>query len=263
MMRSRLAGGVLPVAMVLVIVTASGCGIRGRGGNVATSASSPPPSTSQPSTSQPPGRPPIASVEPPGANLANNPVVEKTKSSVVKIEGATNSCNRLQGGSGFVVAPNRVMSTANAVAGTDSVAVAVAGTSYDAHVVSYDPSADISILDVPKLTAPPLAFEDSPASGGTDAVMLGYPQLQSFAATPARIAEMIRLNGPDIYGTTTVIREVYTFKSIEEVGDSGGPLIDVNGRVLGVDFGSAGNDPNTGFALTAREIAPQMAKVAN
>jgi len=93
--------------------------------------------------------------------------------------------------------------------------------------------------------------------------MLGYPQWQSFATTPARIAEMIRLNGPDIYRTTTVIREVYVFKSSEQVGDSGGPLIDRNGHVLGVEFGSAGNDPNTGFALTAREIAPQMAKVAD
>jgi hypothetical protein len=82
--------------------------------------------------------------------------------------------------------------------------------------------------------------------------MLGYPQLQSFAASPARISKIIRLNGRDIYRTTTVTRAVYVFRSSEQLGDSGGPLIDLKGRVLGVDCGSAVNDPATGFALTAR-----------
>jgi hypothetical protein len=61
-------------------------------------------------------------------------VVATAKSSVVKIQGLADSCKTIHGGSGFVVAPNRVMSTADAVAGTDSVAVEVDGTSYDAHV---------------------------------------------------------------------------------------------------------------------------------
>ena len=74
-----------------------------------------------------------------------------------------------------MVAPNRVMSNAHVVAGSDSVTVEVDGETYDAGVVSYDPNADISILDVLDLPAQPLAFAGTPAPTGADAVVLGYP----------------------------------------------------------------------------------------
>jgi S1-C subfamily serine protease len=209
------------------------------------------------------GHMPIAPVAAPNANLSDNPVVAATQPSVVKIRGLANGCQKVLEGTGFVVAPNRVMSNAHVVAGADTVSVEVGGSTYDAKVVSYDPNADISILDVPNLTAQPLSFTDSPVKSGTDALVLGYPGGGDFVATPARIREVIELNGPDIYRTTTVTREVYTIRGTVKQGDSGGPLIDLNGQVLGVVFGAAVDDPETGFVLTAREVARQMAKVDN
>ena len=99
------------------------------------------------------------------------------------------------------------------------------GTTYDAHVVSYDPNMDISILDVPKLSAQPLSFSELVPQSGIDALVLGYPDGGDIAATPARIRETISLNGPDIYRTTTVTREVYTIRGTVRQGDSGGPLL--------------------------------------
>ena len=58
------------------------------------------------------------------------------------------------------------MSNAHVVAGSDSVTVEVDGQNYDASVVSYDPNADISILDVPDLPSAPLAFAMQPARDG-------------------------------------------------------------------------------------------------
>jgi S1-C subfamily serine protease len=69
-----------------------------------------------------------------------------------------------------------------------------------------------------------------------------------------RIREIIQLNGPDIDHTTTVTREMYTLRGAVHQGNSGGPTIDRGGGVLGVVFGSAVSDPDTGFALTAREV---------
>ena len=46
-------------------------------------------------------------------------------------------------------------------------------------------------------------------------------------------------------------------------GNSGAPLIDGSGKVLGVVFGAAVDDADTGFVLTADEVAKQMAKVDN
>src|SRR6476620_9944094 len=60
---------------------------------------------------------------------------------------------------------------------------------------------------------------------GTDALLLGYPGGGDFVATPVRIREVVELNGPDIYRTTTVTREVYTIRGAVRQGASGGPLI--------------------------------------
>lgn len=216
-----------------------------------------------PDVLQPFGRTPIVNVDVPDAALAADPVVAATRPSVLKIRGVATSCQKVLEGSGFVVAPNRVMSNAHVVAGSETVTVEADGKTYDATVVSYDPNADISILDVPGLPATPLQFDMQEAPTGTDAVVMGYPGGGEFTATPGRIREIIQLNGPDIYHTTTVTREVYTIRGTVRQGNSGGPLIDRDGKVLGVVFGAAVDDADTGFVLTSTEVAKQMAKVGN
>ncbi|WP_019972763.1 acid resistance serine protease MarP [Mycobacterium sp. 141] len=212
---------------------------------------------------QPFGRTPIVNVDAPDASLANDAVVAATRPSVVKIKGVAPSCQKVLEGSGFVVAPNRVMSNAHVVAGADSVTVEADGKSYDASVVSYDPDADISILDVPNLPAAPLSFAEEAAPQGTDAVVMGYPGGGDFLATPARVREIIELKGPDIYRTTTVTREVYTVRGTVRQGNSGGPMINRAGKVLGVVFGAAVDDADTGFVLTAKEVEQQLTKIGN
>ncbi|MUL84178.1 MULTISPECIES: acid resistance serine protease MarP [unclassified Mycolicibacterium] len=216
-----------------------------------------------PDVLEPFGRTPIVNVDAPDASLATDPVVSTNRASVVKIRGVAPSCQKVLEGSGFVVAPNRVMSNAHVVAGADSVTVEVDGKTYDAGVVSYDPNADISILDVPNLPVTPLQFAEQPAPKGTDAVVMGYPGGGDFLATPARIREIIELNGPDIYRSTTVTREVYTVRGTVRQGNSGGPMINRAGKVLGVVFGAAVDDADTGFVLTAKEVERQLAQIGN
>jgi S1-C subfamily serine protease len=207
---------------------------------------------------------PIVPVDAPDAALASDPVVAATRPSVVKIRGLAPGCQKVLEGSGFVVgASNRVMSNAHVVAGSETVTVEAGGATYPAGVVSYDPLADISILDVPDLPSAPLAFAETPATTGTDAVVMGYPGGGDFTPTPARVREIIELNGPDIYHTTTVTREVYTIRGSVRQGNSGGPMVDRNGKVLGVVFGAAVDDAETGFVLTANEVSRQLARINN
>jgi S1-C subfamily serine protease len=209
------------------------------------------------------GRTPIIAVDAPDAALANDAVVTASRPSVVKVRGVAPGCQKVLEGTGFVVAPNRVMSNAHVVAGSDSVTVEVDGQTYDASVVSYDPEADISLLDVPNLPSAPLQFAQGAAPTGTDAIVMGYPGGGDFVATPARIREIIELNGPDIYRSATVTREVYTIRGTVRQGNSGGPMLDRSGKVLGVVFGAAVDDADTGFVLTAKEVSRQMAKIGN
>jgi S1-C subfamily serine protease len=212
---------------------------------------------------EPWGRAPIVAVDPPDASLASHPVVAEAAHSVVKIRGVAPGCQKILQGSGVVIAPNRVMTNAHAVAGGNDFTISVDGEDHAAKVVSYDPNADISILDVPGLQAPPLAFAEDTAPTGSDAVILGYPGGEPFVATPARIREVIELTGPDIYRTTSVKREVYVIRGKVRQGDSGGPLIDLDGGVLGIVFGAAADDRNTGFVLTAKQVSAQAASAGN
>src|SRR6476660_132432 len=209
------------------------------------------------------GRTPIANVDAPDAALINDPVVANVRPSITKIRGVAPGCQKVLEGTGFVVAPNRVMSNAHVVAGSETATVEADGRTYDAFVVSYDPLADISILDVPDLTSAKLDFAEGEAKSGTDAVVMGYPGGGDFAATPARIRETIELNGPDIYRSTTVTRQVYTIRGTVRQGNSGGPMIDPTGKVLGVVFGAAVDDADTGFVLTAKEVSRQLAKIGD
>lgn len=216
-----------------------------------------------PDVLEPLGRTPIQAVEPPDASLADSLVVSTARPSVVKIRGVATACQKVLEGTGFVVAPNRVMSNAHVVAGSDSVTVEAEGKKYDATVVSYDPNADISILEVPDLPQKPLVFADQPAKTGTDAVVLGFPGGGDFAATPARVREIIELSGPDIYKTTTVNREVYTIRGTVRQGNSGGPMVNRSGEVIGVVFGAAVDDDDTGFVMTTNEVSRQLAQIGN
>jgi S1-C subfamily serine protease len=206
---------------------------------------------------------PVAPAAAPDPALANNPVVANTEPSVVKISAKAPNCGKQLEGSGFVLSPDRVMTNAHVVAGANSVLVEASGTPYKATVVSYDPTVDIAILAVPNLPPKPLAFADAPVSAGTEAIVMGYPGGGGFVATPARIRELIELNGPDIYRTATINREVYTVRASVEQGNSGGPLINLNGQVLGVVFGAAVDDNDTGFVLTAKEVNAQLAHIGD
>lgn len=216
-----------------------------------------------PQVLEPFSRTPVVAVAAPDAALANNPVVAATQPSVVKIRAIAPSCQKVLEGTGFVLSPDRVMTNAHVVAGANSVTVEASGNPYDATVVDYDPTVDIAILAVPNLKPGPLAFANTPAKSGTEAIVMGYPGGGGFVATPARVRELIELSGPDIYRNATVNREVYTIRASVEQGNSGGPLIDLDGNVLGVVFGAAVDDNDTGFVLTAKEVAAQLAHIGD
>ena len=196
-----------------------------------------------------------APVAPPDPALARDPAVAAVRDEVLKVTGVADACDRRIEGTGFVVAPERVMTNAHVVAGVDEPSVQVGDRRLRGRVVAYDPARDLAVLLVPGLRAAPLEFA-GPAGPGDSAIVVGYPQDGPFRADPARVREVQRARGPDIYGDRTVVREVYALRGLVQPGNSGGPLVDPQGRVLGVVFAAAADDSETGYALTAAEAAP-------
>ncbi|HEU0086905.1 MAG TPA: MarP family serine protease [Pseudonocardiaceae bacterium] len=206
---------------------------------------------------------PITPVGPGDPALATSAVARTAQPSVLKVRGRAPSCSRALEGSAFVIAPERVITNAHVVAGTNQVSVETVDGLLDAEVVSYDPATDAAVLAVPGLRAPVLRLSPEPAGTGTSALVLGYPLDGPYRAEAARVREQIRLRGPDIYNTTTVVRDVYTVRARVQSGNSGGPLLDQSGAVLGMVFGAAVDDQETGFVLTDREIADDIADASD
>ena len=203
---------------------------------------------------------PITEVGPADPALLNSPVVRAAEESVLKIRGQAPSCSRALEGTGFVVAPERVLTNAHVVAGTSSVEVdTLDDGAMEATVVSFDPGTDVAVLAVPGLDAPVLPFAPADAETGQDAIVLGYPLDGPYTAAAARVRERVQLRGPDIYSSRMVVRDVYTVRAVVRSGNSGGPLLDTRGRVLGVVFGAAVDDEDTGFVLTDDEVVDDVA----
>jgi S1-C subfamily serine protease len=196
---------------------------------------------------------------PPSLTPAQRDRVRTAAQSTFKIYGQAASCGRDIEGSGFVVSPQHVMTNAHVVAGTDQVGVVTgSGRQLPATVVLYDPKRDVAILDVPGLGAPALRFVRAPAKSGDPAVVLGYPEDGPLDARTARVRERAEVSGSDIYGNAGVRREVYSIRSVVRSGNSGGPLLAVDGAVLGVVFATDLRSSDTGYVLTAAEVAGDL-----
>ncbi|TIC83320.1 MarP family serine protease [Nocardioides sp. GY 10127] len=194
----------------------------------------------------------IVAVDPGDDRILRRPGVAAAASSVVRVTGV-NSCGEGVEGTGFVYADGKVMTNAHVVAGITDPDVDISGTSRSATVVLYDPDLDIAVLDVDTGTASPLDFDDT-AAGDTVAIA-GYPLDGPYDVRSARVRAEQRLRSPDIYGDGTVLREVYSLRGLVRPGNSGGPILDGQGDVVGVVFAASVTDSDTGYALTADQVA--------
>jgi S1-C subfamily serine protease len=180
------------------------------------------------------------------------------RSAVVRVEGQ--ACDQIQDGTGFVVGPGIVVTNAHVVAGERSTSVFLPdGDKLDARVVRFNPRRDLAVLVVPDLGIAPLALAD--AKTGDIGAVYGHPGGGELRAAPARIAEQIDAQGTDIYRTTDTSRDVFVLAAQLAPGDSGAPLVDQVGRVVGVAFAIDPGRTGTAYALTNNELRPTLTRI--
>ena len=184
-----------------------------------------------------------SSVDTPGVNLAAG--------QVVKVSSL--GCGGIVTGSGIPLGKGYVVTNAHVVSGTSAHEVQKRdGTQYRAEVVYFDPEKDVAVLYVPGFTAAGLTF--GPADRGTEGAVIGYPGGQGEMIVPAVVDGTVSAEGRDIYNQNLVTRQIFVLQATVRPGNSGGPLLDMQGRVLGMVFATSASDPDQAYALTRDEI---------
>ncbi len=182
--------------------------------------------------------------------------------STFKIEGL--GCGGIKSGSGWVAADGLVVTNAHVVAGIVSpFLLDQRDRRYsNVKVVLFDPEVDIAVLRVTGLpaSAKPLPLERTTAPRGTAGAVLGYPGGGRFTLVPAALLTQIDAVGRDIYNQNVTTRSVYEIQADVRPGNSGGPFVKPGGEVVGVVFSASVYLPNVGFALTGKEVGPEIDK---
>jgi S1-C subfamily serine protease len=156
-------------------------------------------------------------------------------------------------GSGWIAAPELVVTAAHVVAGQTDTTVEPAGgvPRLSAQAVYFDRRNDVAVLRVPGLDAAPLSLT-SPRAGASVAI-LGFPESGAFTATPGRIGRTATVLARDAYGRGPVARTITSVRGRVRHGNSGGPAVDASGRVQTTIF-AARPGGEVGYGIPASVI---------
>lgn len=207
---------------------------------------------------------PVPEGDPPDPRVAREPGVAAARASVVRITGV--ACGYGVAGSGWVASDRIVVTNAHVVAGEEETYVQARGEGpkLRARVVAFDAENDVAVLAVPDLSAPSLVMRSEPAAG-TSAAVLGFPGNGSYAVRAARLGSTRTVLSQDAYGQGPIRRAITSFRGAVRQGNSGGPVVDRDGRVVGTVFAQAINAgpsaPRGGYAVPNRIVADTLRNV--
>jgi S1-C subfamily serine protease len=184
--------------------------------------------------------------------------VNLDKDSVVKVAGQ--GCGGIVEGSGFIVEPGLIATNAHVVAGIRHPYVQDANGEHGGSVIWFDPNLDFAVVRVSNLAGKPLLISSKAAESGTPAAVVGYPGGGAFNASSAAVLDSFTASGRNIYGKGNTNREVYEIQADVIPGNSGGPLIDKTGTVIGVIFAESTSYKHVGYALTTPAVTSAIAQ---
>lgn len=206
----------------------------------------------------------VPEIDQPVAPEASTPTVAPTapppgdalteaSKSVVRITGTSVECGQNQTGSGFAIAPDRVVTNAHVVAGLTEPAVEqLDGTVHAGRVVHFDPDRDLAVVAVDEAQMPVLPT-GADLEDGDSAHIMGYPAGGPFSLDPAEVQARGSVPISSIYGGETGMVEIYQLHADVRQGGSGGPLLAADGSVAGVVFARSAADVAVGYAITGDE----------
>lgn len=196
---------------------------------------------------------------PPPQIDAQNPELRRAGQSVGRITGSAYACGQVQSGTAFVIADDRLLTNAHVVAGVAEPTVEFPGVGgLPGRVVYFDGEQDIAVVAVDDLPVEELAIGDTLEVGAVGAVQ-GYPWGGPFVSGGAEVVQVGTLSTAGIDGEGSYPRDTYTLAADVNPGNSGGPLLALDGAVVGMIFAKAQNRDDVGYAHTMAELDPVIA----
>jgi S1-C subfamily serine protease len=192
-------------------------------------------------------RGPKADVADPNQEIAGDPEVLAATSRVVRVTGV--ACGYGIEGSGWVAAPDLVVTNAHVVAGETSTQIQPEGNGLPlpARVMAFDEKNDIAVLRVDNLRLAPLRLTEPRAS--EPVALLGFPENGPFDIRAGRVGETTRVISNDAYNRGPVERTVTSFKGFVRPGNSGGPAVNEDGEVVATVFASRADSDDAGYGI--------------
>lgn len=223
----------------------------------------PPPMQPEPIIAMRPGQ--AGSQAPPTLQPTQLEPIVRHRKSIVKVTGRATGCDSGVSASGFVIAPQRVITNAHAIVKVPNVRIQPGGTGprHKAQVVYFDPAADLAVLHVPTLKSAPMKLANTPKHNSTSAVV-GYPKGGNFTVSPARLTTEQVMWATNIQTRREHLRHAMVLDANIRPGNSGGPALNAQGNVTGIVFARDRNNPHLGFAthvnqwkhLTTKPLKP-------
>jgi S1-C subfamily serine protease len=199
---------------------------------------------------------PEADVRAPNRRIIRDPDVEAGEKSVVRILGT--ACGLAVQGSGWVAAPGVVVTNAHVVAGEDDTTVkADGGDELDAQAIGFDPHNDVAVLRVAGLDAPPLPGHPQ-ADAGEPVAILGFPEDGPYRAVAGRLGPTRTVISQDAYGNGPIKRRMTSLRGRIRSGNSGGPVVDDQGRVVATVFAATTQGPKGGFGVPTGVVSSDL-----
>ena len=205
-------------------------------------------------------RGPEPEVAAPEGNIKDDPEVLAASERTLRVTGM--ACGYGVEGSAWVAGRNLAVTNAHVVAGETATQVQVGGVGrpFPADVVAFDARNDIAVLRVDGLGLDPLPV--AAARPGDAAAVIGFPQNGPLDIEPARTGPTQRVVSTDAYDNGPVERVVTSFRVYVRPGNSGGPAVDSEGRVVSTIFASRTDSQNSGYGVPSRIVQRHLRAAA-
>ncbi len=184
-------------------------------------------------------------------------VLAATRAATFSVRGL--DCRRAQVGTAFLVAPDLLATNAHVVAGIEVPVLSVGNEEVSSRVVAFDPVSDLAVLRIAQDLGEPLSLGE--ANVGSVVALVAFDDDARPVERHLTVQQLIRATGKDIYDNPGTGRDALILEGSVARGNSGGPLVDGEGTVVGVVFANTRGGAGTSFAVQSGELLALIEEV--